>query len=186
MTHMLALGIGLLIAGNVDGTQEQQNRQATPPRDPLACFVARVKWVEVVGTRDGQVVPIGVLDLNWVVGLDIVAIEKPAKSLDKKGELMLLIHSPAILFGRPGEESVGKEFYFRVFGKMEDNELSYRYAEATEKKVGKGTPDPLASSSNSPARKARAKADRKQHVTRWTGRAVVTHYKRCRILGEPR
>jgi hypothetical protein len=58
-------------------------------------------------------------------------IEKPAKPFDKKGKVILAIHSPAVLFAGD-EEAPGKTYSFNVFGNMRDGRPEFYAAEAQE------------------------------------------------------
>jgi len=56
-------------------------------------------------------------DPHWLVGIEILSVEKPEKPFDKNGKVVLLIHSPARLFA--GEEKApGKTYLFKVPGTM--------------------------------------------------------------------
>lgn len=109
--------------------------EAKPVAEPMCCFTAKVKWIEPVGEREGKAVPIGTQpELNWLVGIEIRSIEKPAKAFDKKGERILMIHSPVLFFARPADEVIGRQYSFKVFGEVKDSVPRYRYAELKEKK----------------------------------------------------
>ena len=107
---------------------------AKDPYELLCCFTAKVKWIEIAGRREAKVVPIGRRDLRWLVGIEILSIEKPNKTFDKKGERILLVHSPATLIPYPRDYVVGsgRQFSFRVFGKMKEGVPRYRFAEVRE------------------------------------------------------
>ncbi len=53
---------------------------------------------------------------------------------DKKGEKILLIHSPALFFGQSRKKVVGKRYSFKVFGELKDSVPRYASAEVTEVK----------------------------------------------------
>lgn len=105
--------------------------QSLPSEEPIGRFVAEVKWIEMTGKRTATVVPVGVVDLHWLVGIEILSIEKPAKHFDKKGQQVLLIHSPTLLFQEGSQTNIlGKKYLFSVFGEIEDGVPHYEYAEA--------------------------------------------------------
>lgn len=104
-------------------------------KEPLACFTAKVKFIEIVGKREGRAIPVGTqFDMNWLVGLEIKSVEKAAKPLEKKGDEILLIHSPALLFGQPKNKVVGKQFSFKLFGEMKNGAADFQSAEVKEEK----------------------------------------------------
>jgi len=104
------------------------------PKEPLCRFAAKVKWIDMVGKRVAEAVPVGSqFELNWLVGLDILSIEKAAKPFEKAGEKVLLIHSPAMFFGQPAKKVIGKQFSFDIFGDLKDGLPRYNYAEVKEK-----------------------------------------------------
>lgn len=136
MKRIAVTAIVLMLVGFAHA-QQQPDQRLPPPGEPLARFNGKVKWIEVMGRREAKAVPIGTHDLNWLVGIEIVSIEKPAKPFDKKGEQTLLIHSPSQLFHQPSdEETVGKDYSFKIFGDLKDGIPRYTWAEATEGKSG--------------------------------------------------
>jgi hypothetical protein len=68
------------------------------------------------------------------VGVDILSIEKEAKLFDKKGHVVLLVHSPAKLFAGNAEEPIGKKFLFKIEGVLRDGKPVYSFAQAGEYK----------------------------------------------------
>jgi hypothetical protein len=133
MKSIVIVAIALVLVGNAQGQQKGKG-EAQVPEEPLCRFTAKVKWIEIVGNREGEAVPIGTQpELNWLVGIDILSIEKAAKLFDKKGEEMLLIHSPAMMFsGRPIKKVIGKQYSFKVFGELKDGAPRYSHAEVVE------------------------------------------------------
>jgi hypothetical protein len=60
----------------------------------------------------------------------------PATSFfDKKGDKMLLIHSPSLFFGVPAEKAVGKQFSFELYGEMEAGRPRYDSVEVKEERT---------------------------------------------------
>jgi hypothetical protein len=97
-----------------------------------ARFTAKVEWIELEGNRDSDVVPVG-FDAHFLVGIEILSVEKAAKHFDKKGKVVLLIHSPAILFhGVEREKVPGRVYLFKVFGDMSNGRPHFGYAETEE------------------------------------------------------
>ena len=72
-------------------------------------------------------------DARFLVGIEILSLEKPAKPLDKKGKIVLAIHSPAVMFRGEEDNAPGKTYSFKVFGKMRNGRAEFYYAEAEEK-----------------------------------------------------
>ncbi len=108
-------------------------------QEVACCFTARVKWIEMVGKRECEAIPLGMqFDLNWLVGIEILSIERSAKPFDKKGDVILAIHSPALFFApQTAKNAVGKQYSFQVFGELKDGAPRYHYAELKEKENGK-------------------------------------------------
>ena len=105
-----------------------------PPKEPLCRFTAKVEWIEMVGQREVKAVPIGTqFEMNWLVGIEILSIEKSAKPFEKKGKVVLLIHSPAMFFGQPAKRVLGKQYAFEVFGEVKGGIPHYQYAEVKGK-----------------------------------------------------
>jgi len=134
MMHVPAIALALLLAAFAQPQQHEES-QTLPAKELVARFVARVKWIEVIGKREGVAVPVGNQpELNWLVGIEILSIEKAAKLFDKKGEMILLIHSPALFFGQPKKRILGKDYLFNVFGELKDGIPHYYDAEVKEEK----------------------------------------------------
>lgn len=119
--------------------QEKPGADPRPAKEPLCCFTARVKWIEMVGKRECEAVPLGMqFDLNWLVGIEILSVEKPAKPFDKKGDKILAIHSPALFFApQTTKKAIGMQYSIQVFGELKDGVPRYHYAELKEKRNGK-------------------------------------------------
>lgn len=131
MRSATALAVVLLLIA-----QASAESQTPVPKEPLAQFAAKVKFIEVIGKREGEAVPVGTqFDLNWLVGIEITSIEKAAKPIEKKGNEMLLIHSPSLFFGKPAKKVVGKQFSFKLFGEVKDGGPYFHYAEVEEQKT---------------------------------------------------
>jgi hypothetical protein len=114
--------------------QQSPQGEKQPPREPLCRFTAKVNWIEIVGKREVKAVPVGTqFKMNWLVGIDIISIEKAAKAFEKKGESVLLIHSPAIFF-QTAEKVIGKQYLFEIFGEVKGGTPRYDYADVKEKK----------------------------------------------------
>ncbi len=107
----------------------------SPYKTIEARFNAKVEWIEMAGKRDAEVVPIGI-DAHWLVGIEILSIEKSAKPFDKKGKEILLIHSPAILFAGD-EKAPGETYSFKVLGNMRNGRPEFYCVEAQENKSNK-------------------------------------------------
>jgi hypothetical protein len=112
----------------------QRYKTALPPESFQykaieACFVADVKWIEVIGKRKASAVAIGP-DPRWLVAIDIVSLEKPATPFTDTGRMILAIHSPVMLFAVEGKEAVGKAYSFTLWGVMRERRPSYGYADA--------------------------------------------------------
>ena len=134
MRPVVAIACALVLASCADA-QQQRERRSPPAKEPLARFTAKVKWIEIIGKREGKAVPIGTQpELNWLVGIEILSIEKAAKLFNKKGEEILRIHSPAQFFGQSRKKVVGKRYSFVVFGELKDGVPRYDSAEVTELK----------------------------------------------------
>ena len=118
----------------VQASLQQPRRSSGPPdKTPLCQFTARVMSIEMVGNHPAQVVPVGGADLHWLVRIEIVSIEKPAKPFEK-GQASLLIHSPALFFsGRTAEEPIGKEYSFDLFGGVQTGVPEYVFGYARPK-----------------------------------------------------
>jgi len=97
-----------------------------------AQFTARVRWIETIGRRNAEVVPIGV-DPRWVVGIEILSIQKPADRFDKKGDTILAIHNPVRVFLDDREKTLGKLYEFKTVGFLHDGRPTYLRVEAQEK-----------------------------------------------------
>lgn len=121
----------LITLGCVAQSQQGQVRDMRSSNELLSRFTAEVKWIEPVGKRECQAVPIGKqVDLNWLVGIDILSIEKTAQLFDTKGERVLLVHSPARFFAPDSpERAVGQQYAIAVFGDLKDGVPRYEYAE---------------------------------------------------------
>jgi len=94
MKYILTAGLVLVMNGYALG---QQKREDGPqlPKKPLCQFTAKVKWIEIVGKRKGKAIPIGTQpELNWLVGIDILSIEKAARPFDKKARRYFLFIAP--------------------------------------------------------------------------------------------
>jgi hypothetical protein len=87
--------------------------------------------------------------LRVLVGIEILAIEKPVPPFHKKGEEILAVHSPAMLFAGD-EKPVGKTYSFKAFGVMREGRPSFYHIEAQENKSPKKERRPT----TSPAREA--------------------------------
>lgn len=98
-----------------------------------ARFTAKVRWIEPIGSREAKVIPIGV-DPRWLVGVEILSIEKPVERLDRKCDAILAIHSPVKTFLAEREKIPGKVYVFSISGVMRDGRPACYGAEATEKK----------------------------------------------------
>lgn len=110
--------------------------QGPPPKEPLARFNAKVKFIEIIGKREGTAVPVGTqFDLKWLVGIEITSVEKAAKPFEKKGDDILLIHSPSLFFGKPEKKVLGREFSFKLFGEMKDGVPRFQHAEVKEQEA---------------------------------------------------
>ena len=96
-----------------------------------ARFVAQVEWIEQIGRREAKVVPIGV-DMRWLVGIKIQSIQQATPGFDKKGEVILAVHSPSRLLSQPYENATGKTFAFEVTGRMMNGRPDYSYAAGRE------------------------------------------------------
>jgi hypothetical protein len=109
----------------------QRYKTIVPPGEAgiEAHFTARVRWIEAIGKREAEMVPIGV-DPRWLVGIEILAIEKPADRFDKKGDAILAIHSPVRVFVDDREKTLGKLYDFKIVGFMRDGRPSYHHGEA--------------------------------------------------------
>ncbi|MBN1912068.1 MAG: hypothetical protein JW818_20275 [Pirellulales bacterium] len=121
---------------------EVQRFKTTPPpgkRPFVAQFIAKVTWIEAVGKRKAKVVPIGV-DSRWLVGIDVLSIEKPGGTFAKKGAVVLAIHSPVRAFGEDREHIPGKIYQFNVSGTMSAGRPSYHTVETREKKEATVSP----------------------------------------------
>jgi hypothetical protein len=120
---------------------EQVTVEAPPKDSPIeARFVAEVKWIEMIGKREATVVPIGV-DVRWLVGIEIRSIEKAAQNFERKGHVVLAIHSPVRLFRKPREQVPGKSYSFKVSGRVRDGRPAYHHAQVTEQpQTGDRTP----------------------------------------------
>lgn len=120
---------------------EKKRESATPPTPREAKiearFTATVRWIEMIGKREAEVVPIEIVPM-WLAEVEILSIEKAAKPFDKKGKMILAIHSPARLFMEPAEDVPGKQYSFTVFGTLKDESPDYYGAEAKEVKRPKG------------------------------------------------
>lgn len=97
-----------------------------------ARFVARVTWIEPIGKRKATVVPVGP-DPRWLAALDIISIEKPERLFEKKGRVVLAIHSPTRLFAANDKDAVGRAYSFRIAGILREGRPSYHSAAATLK-----------------------------------------------------
>jgi hypothetical protein len=134
MRTVVAVALALMIATYAHA-QQQRDSQTPPPEEPLARFTAKVKRIEIIGKRPGEAVPIGTQpELNWLVGIEILSVEKAAKLFDEKGEVVLRIHSPALFFRQSSEQVVGKRYSFKVFGELKDGVPRYDHAEVKEEK----------------------------------------------------
>jgi len=134
---MKAIGIFAVALALSSYAQAQQKREGeTPPpskeREIVARFTAKVEWIEPAGEREADVVPIG-FDAHWLVGIEILSTEKSVKPFNKKGKIILLIHSPAMLFAGD-EKAPGKMYSFKVFGEMRKGHPEFGFAEAQENK----------------------------------------------------
>jgi hypothetical protein len=141
-----------LVSGSQDGTirlwntlelgqyhQDRDDREDAilrPARGAKieARFTAKVKWTDMVGKRDTEAVPIGVLP-RWLAEVEILSIERAAKPFDKKGSIVLAIHSPVLVFAEPAEAIPGQQYSFVVFGRLRDGNPEYYTVEA--RRVGK-------------------------------------------------
>jgi hypothetical protein len=112
------------------GTNSSQNENKKEERIE-GRFVGRVMWVDRIDTWKGEAVPIGI-DPRFRVAVDILSIEKESVCFDKKGEVILLIHSPAKLFAGFRGEPVGRKFAFKVEGVLGDGKPNYTFAQADE------------------------------------------------------
>jgi hypothetical protein len=103
------------------------------PEEAVARFTAKVKWIEQIGKREANAMPIGRIDLRWLLGIEILSVEKADQLFARKGEEILLIHSPA-LFCRESDQKkiLGKQYSFKVFGELKDGVPRYYDAEVTE------------------------------------------------------
>jgi HEAT repeat protein len=93
-------------------------------------FVGRVKWVRMKGNWIGNALPIGV-EPKWLVAIDILAIEEAVQPFEKKGRIVILIHSPTRVLGL-AESYRGKVYEFTITGVLRDGKYSYNFVEATE------------------------------------------------------
>jgi hypothetical protein len=71
-------------------------------------------------------------DPHWLVGIEILSVETAEKPFDKKGKVVLLIHSPARLFSGGEDKAPGKTYLFKVSGTMRDGRPAFHSAQAEE------------------------------------------------------
>jgi hypothetical protein len=99
-------------------------------------FTAKVNWIETIGKRDAEAIPIGA-DVRWLIGIDVLSVEKAGGQFGKKGPLILAVHSPVKVFREDRENVPGKVYEFRISGFMSDGRPTYSMAEAQEEKKAK-------------------------------------------------
>jgi len=75
------------------------------------------------------VVPVGV-DPRWLVEIDVLSIDKAEGRFDKKGPVILAIHSPVMVFRKDREHVPGKVYQFTISGSTSDGRPTYDVAEA--------------------------------------------------------
>jgi beta-lactamase regulating signal transducer with metallopeptidase domain len=114
--------------------KEEDATQTPPPgKEPTieARFTAKVEWIEIEGKRKADAVPVE-NDPHWLLGIDILSVEKAERPFDKNGKAVLLIHSPARLFAGEEAKAPGKTYLFKLFGKMRDGRPVFYSAQAEE------------------------------------------------------
>jgi hypothetical protein len=88
----------------------------------LASFTARIESIRMIPELESDVkaIPVGsTIDLRFVIFIEILAIDKPAASFEKKGRVVLATHSPALFFGIDYEKRarlIGKVYSFKMYG----------------------------------------------------------------------
>lgn len=96
-----------------------------------ARFTARIKWIELIGKREINVL-IAEADARWLVAIEIRTIERPGILLDTPGEIILAIHSPARLLARSEKTAPEKSYGFQVRGEVREGKSVYYWVQAHE------------------------------------------------------
>jgi hypothetical protein len=141
MYQIRVIAMVLLFVGS-DPIGQGRETETPPNRESqIECrFTADVKWIKIIGDREAKAVLIGA-DPRWLAGLEILTIEKAGKGFEEKGERILAIHSPVVLFREAADKVPGNRYLFTVVGFLENGRPKFHYAEAT-KKNGPGKKEP--------------------------------------------
>lgn len=135
MKTIAIIVVTLALSCYAQAQQKHESKTPPPSKEPgiEARFTAKVEWIELEGKREAEVIPVGV-DPHWLIGINILSVETPVKPFDKKGKIILLIHSPAILFDGDEEAAPGRTYSFKVVGAMRDKRPEFYHIQAQEDK----------------------------------------------------